>query len=226
MIEKIVYDFGAHNGSNIPYYLAIFDKVIAVEANPTLSNEIVNKFKNEIDSNRLVVLNNVISLKSEMVDFYIHEHNSVLSQFPVPSDIENFKKIYIESKTPSEIINTYGDPEYVKIDVEHTDAEILKDLFINKIFPRYISAEVHDVTVFSLLTSSNVYNSYKILDGKSISSIYENININEKKYSFPFHSAGPMFEDIKSPELNKEQLFYLLAEERLGWKDIHAKRSY
>jgi len=34
-----------------------------------------------------------------------------------------------------------------------------------------------------------------------------------------------MFDDIESSELNKEELFYELAQQKLGWKDIHAKRD-
>ena len=223
--SKIVYDFGAHNGSNIPYYLLKFDKVIAVEANPILISEIEVKFKKEISENRLVLINCVVSSINGNVNFYIHKNNSVLSQFPTPPDIENFEIIKIESKKASDIIKEFGVPEYVKIDVEHTDAEILQDLFTNQIFPTYISAESHDILIFTTLVSSKQYLLYKILDGRSIYDLYQNKNINGQLYTFPFHSAGPMFEDIDSPELNKEQLFYELATQGLGWKDIHAKRS-
>lgn len=221
---KIVYDFGAHNGSNIPYYLLKFDKVVAVEANPILISEIEVKFKKEISENRLILINCAVSSINGNANFYIHKDNSVLSQFPTPSDIENFQVIRVESRKASDIVKEFGFPEYIKIDVEHTDVEILQDLFINKIFPMYISAESHDILVFTTLVSSRQYLSYKILDGRSIHDLYQNKNIDGQLYTFPFHSAGPMFEDIDLPELNEEQLFYKLAMQGLGWKDIHAKR--
>ena len=44
---KIIYDFGAHNGNDIPYYLTKADKVVAVEANPGLAAQIKERFKDE-----------------------------------------------------------------------------------------------------------------------------------------------------------------------------------
>lgn len=223
---KIVYDFGANNGSNIPYYLLKFDKVIAIEANPLLIDEMKIKFKKEIDSNRLILVNCVVSSYTGDVDFYIHKNNSVLSQFPIPIDIENFNMIKIKSNKPSDIVKEFGFPEYIKIDVEHTDAEIINDLFKNEIYPNYISAEIHDIMVFSLITACQKYKKYKLLDGKTINELYSNKSINNNIYTFPFHSAGPMFEDIDDEEMNEIELFNKIVKVGLGWKDIHAKRNY
>jgi FkbM family methyltransferase len=222
--KKIVYDFGAHNGSNIDYYLLKFDKVIAVEANPLLISEMNIKFKKEIDQEKLVLVNCVVSSSDDIVNFYIHKHNSVLSQFPVPSDLENFDVIKIQSKKASDIIKKFGTPEYVKIDVEHTDAEIIDDIFKNEFYPKYLSAEIHNSLVFSLITASKKYNQYKLLDGKTINEIYSNRKINNVTYTFPFHSAGPMFEDIDGQSMGESELLNKIIEVGLGWKDVHAKR--
>jgi len=222
---KIVYDFGANNGSNIPYYLLKFDKIIAVEANPKLIHEMSIKFENEIRDGRLILINCVVSLKSENVKFFIHKDKSVWSQFPVPNDIKNFYTIDIISKKASDIVREHGDAEYIKIDVEYIDSQVISDLFENKIFPRYISSEVQDVLVFSLITASQKYDCYKLLDGKSINDIYRNVNINGASYTFPIHSAGPMWEDIPQKSMNLRELFDELHKQGLGWRDIHAKRS-
>jgi FkbM family methyltransferase len=214
---KIVYDFGANNGINIPYYFSKFDKIVAVDANPAMTEQIKNKFKKEIENNRLVVVNCVLSEFENNVDFYIHKDNDVLSSAVLPKDPENYKLVTLPSKKASDIVFEFGEPNYIKIDVEHMDFFVIKDLFQNKIYPDYISAECHDVKVFSLLVSSEQYKSYKLLDGASINSIYGD--------KFPYHSAGPIWEDIKEKELDAEELFYELAEKKLGWKDIHAKRK-
>ena len=54
-MKKIIYDFGANNGDNIPYYLLKSDLVIAVEANPELCNLIKNRFNKEIEDIKLIV---------------------------------------------------------------------------------------------------------------------------------------------------------------------------
>lgn len=223
--SKIVYDFGANNGSNIPYYLLRFDKVIAIEANPELAKYICNKYSEYIESKRLFVENCAVSDENNKIDFYVHKTNNVLSQLPKPENVDDFDIISIMCVKPSEIIKKYGEAEYVKIDVEHSDAKILHEIFSAGIFPNYISAEIHDISIFSLLTYTDVYTSFKILDGKSISDIYKNVDVSGISYSFPFHSAGPMFEDIDQKPLNKTELFNKLSIVGLGWKDIHAKRN-
>ena len=42
-MKKIIYDLGAGDGSNIPYYLLKADTVVAVEANSRLCQIIKNK---------------------------------------------------------------------------------------------------------------------------------------------------------------------------------------
>jgi hypothetical protein len=221
---KIVYDFGAHNGSNIPYYLLKFNKVVAIEANPELAKEIKHRFKNEIEKGKVVVLNSVVSLLEQDVDFYIHKTNSVLSQLPAPQDIENFNVIQLKSKKASSIIFEHGLPEYVKIDIEHTDPEIIEDLFANGIFPKYLSAEMYQILSFIKVAASNRYQEYKLLDGRSVSEVYSNVLINNQEYSFPFHSAGPMWEDIKQEPMDLNTFFNELGRQGLGWKDMHVKR--
>ena len=63
---KIIYDFGANNGDNIPYYLLKSDLVVAVEANPDLSNNIKKRFEKETINKKLVVLNYVISTERKL----------------------------------------------------------------------------------------------------------------------------------------------------------------
>jgi FkbM family methyltransferase len=224
-MRKIVYDFGAHNGDNIPYYLLRFDCVVAVEANPDLALQIQMRFQNEISEGRVIVENCVVSKIHGEVDFYIHKTNSVLSQLSRPDkELHNFFPMKLSSRRPSEIIRIYGSPQYVKVDVEFTDFDILEDMFNAGIYPPYLSAEVHDIRVFSILTSSRYYEDFKIVDGHSVQKLYRNVDIGGDLYSFPYHSAGPFYEDVNSKVMTATELFLALAKVGLGWKDIHAKK--
>ena len=99
----------------------------------------------KLDKNQIEIIN------KDYV-FYISKEKSVWNQYPKPflndeeitsTDknnyfdefyrplIDNFKKIYLPSKDVLEIIETYGYPFYIKIDVERYDHEILKRLLIN-----------------------------------------------------------------------------------------------
>ena len=60
-MKKIIYDLGAGDGSNIPYYLLKADIVVAVEANPKLCQIIKKKFNKEISKKNLIVENVIIT---------------------------------------------------------------------------------------------------------------------------------------------------------------------
>jgi FkbM family methyltransferase len=230
--KKVIYDLGANNGDDIPYYLLKSDVVVAVEANPILCEIINEKFKAEIQAEKLIIENCVIIDKvvSSSVDFYIHKSNHVLSQLPrpAPSDLMMFEKVVLPAKAISELIDSYGHPYYVKIDIEHYDAQIIRALFSTAVFPPFISAESHSIEVFALLVAQGGYNAFKLVDGQSVSIIYSNRLIiceNERKqvtFSFPFHAAGPFGNDVDGEWMTADNFLKVLALEGLGWKDIHA----
>jgi FkbM family methyltransferase len=232
MKKKVIYDLGANKGDDIPYYLLKSDIVVAVEANPVLCEAINEKFKTEIEAGRLIVENCIVTDKaaSDAVDFYIHKSNHVLSQLPqpAPSNLMMYEKVALPAKAISELIDRHGQPYYIKIDIEHYDAQILRALFSAGIFPPFISAESHSIDVFALLVAQGGYSAFKMVDGRSVSKVYSNRLIicdNERKqvkFSFPFHAAGPFGNDVDGSWMTADNFFKVLALEGLGWKDIHA----
>lgn len=227
-MKKVIYDFGANNGDNIPYYLRKADLVVAVEANPLLCEHIRTRFSVEISQKKLILENFVLTDcdKSGEVFFYRHKTNHVLSQFPRPSDLENFDEILLPSKSVIQVIAGHGDPYYIKVDIEHYDEEILRELFENDIRPPFISAESHSIEVFSLLVSLGRYDAFKLVEGNIVSIIYQNHKIvtsdGLETYSFPHHSAGPLGDDLNGQWMTANNFFRFLGFVGLGWKDIHA----
>lgn len=225
---KIIYDFGSNNGDDIPYYLKKSDLVIAVEANPVLCDQIRDRFLEHIQGGSLIVENCVLNVEesTEPVKFYIHKTNHVLSQFPRPNNIEDFKEEFLPSKNVIGLIEKYGKPYYIKIDIEQYDQVILRYLFHNGIMPSYISSESHSIEIFAILVALGKYNSFKLVDGATVWDRYKDCNIQTndgiQKYSFPHHSAGPFGNDIYGPWMTAANFFSVLAFAGLGWKDIHA----
>lgn len=121
----VIYDLGSNNGDDIPYYLQKSSKVVAVEANPVLVKQIELRFSEEILGGKLIVEHCVLTTKNKggLVPFYIHKHNHVLSQFPIPekSSISDFDETMIKSKNIIDIVGCYGRPYYIKIDLENYD---------------------------------------------------------------------------------------------------------
>jgi FkbM family methyltransferase len=230
-VSELVYDFGMNNGDDVDYYLRKGHKVIAVEANPKLCTLCEERFRSEIKSGSLTVLNVALSdgSSSGSVNFYIHKKHHFLSQLlePAPGETDDFERIRVPQQRASGIVNEYGSPHYIKIDIEGLDSAILRDLFDAGIKPDFISAEAHSVNVFAILVAGG-YNCFNLVDGPSVRSAYGNTVINTlngtEKYSFKAHSAGPYGEDLASPWLDSDSFFYLLAAEELGWKDIHASK--
>jgi len=227
-MKKIIYDLGANNGDDIPYYLKKADLVVAVEANPDLCRQIEKRFANEIEQKSVVVENFVVTdgTMSGDVLFYPHKFNHVLSQLPMPNDITQFEEMLLPSKSVMELISTHGDPYYIKIDIEHYDAAILRALFTRNISPPYISAESHSTEVFALLVALGKYNAFKLVEGTYVAHTYRQHTITTRRgpetYSFPRHSSGPFGDDIPGHWMTADNFFRLLAFVNLGWKDIHA----
>ncbi|UWZ84092.1 FkbM family methyltransferase [Occallatibacter riparius] len=230
MQRKIIYDFGANNGDDIPYYLKKADVVVAVEANPSLCREIETRFSEEIRDGRLQVENCVVAAEgsSPEVYFYLHKRHHVLGQFPEPDAtvIGDFEKVLLPAKSVMQIVGEHGAPYYIKIDIEHYEEVILKELFRNAVKPAFISAEAHSIQVFALMAGMGEYSAFKLVDGETVAKKYRSHAIRVgggvEPYSFPAHSAGPFGEDIAGEWMNADDLFHVLAKEGLGWKDIHA----
>ena len=209
---KVIYDLGANNGDDIPYYLTKADKVVAVEPNISLVHSINQRFVDEIQSGKLIIEGCAVTTTQESeVDFYLCD-DPVLSTLK-PTENSRYQKTTLPAKNIVQLINEHGLPHYIKIDIEFYDHIILRYLLENGIRPPYISAESHTIEVFALMIVLGDYNKFKLVDGDTVQNVYP---------SFPRHAAGPFGEDINGDWYDKDQFFNVLAEAKLGWKDIHA----
>lgn len=226
--QELIFDFGANAGQNLDYYLSRADKVIAIEANPELCLLMKRKFEKEIASGQLLIENYCITdsnTSSEKVSFFVHNTNSLFSQFDIPILTEDYHQIEVPAISAAQLIMKHQTEDsnilYIKIDLEGFDSKILKNLFNNNIFPKYISAESHDIEVFAALVNCGRYSSFSLIDGKSVPKFHWANGVGVKK-SFITHSAGPFGQDIKENWYDKNCFFKVLFYHQLGWKDIHA----
>jgi FkbM family methyltransferase len=232
--RKIIYDFGANNGSDIPYYLKKAELVVAVEANPSLCRGIEERFSTAIKEGRLRVENCVLvdDGADQEVYFYLHKRHHVLGQFPQPDEsvIGDYNKVLLPSQTVMQILHKHGAPYYIKIDIEGYDEAILRELFRNGVRPPFISAESTSIQVFALLAGMGEYSAFKLVEGATVAKKYRNrmicVNGGREVYSFPPHSAGPFGEDIAGEWMNADDLFNVLAAKKMGWRDIHATNLF
>jgi FkbM family methyltransferase len=228
--KKIIFDFGSNNGQNLSYFLEKAEIVICVEANTILTERIKKKFKHHINNNSLFIENICLSEIDGVKDFYISKKSDHKSTLIPPQNKENYHRITIPSMTPSNIIKKYrnklliNEIEYIKIDIEGYDHIILDDLFKNNIYPKYLSAEVHDSIVINLILNSP-YKSFKFLEGNEIGINVKKIKfLNYKqesiKIDFIQGSSGPYGEDIPGKYYARDSVINYFLNNGLGWKDI------
>lgn len=230
-MKKIIYDLGASIGENLDYYLLKSDLVICVEANPFNCEKIITKYKKEILNKRIIVENCVIGIDENLKysDFYIHNNNYLLGQFPLPvgNSLENFKKINVCHKNVKEIFEKHGPAHYIKIDLENYDETILKKIFDERIFFNYLSYEIKNIDNLNLFSQYFDNLAFKIVDGHNIKYNYSNYKINvfnhKLKFNFDQNSAGPFGNDIEGNWINHNDFFNLLKFKLKyhGWYDIH-----
>jgi FkbM family methyltransferase len=228
--KRVIYDFGANNGDDIPYYLKKADLVVAVEANPVLCREMEEKFSGELRTDKLKIENCVLTDEGNApeVYFYLHKRRHVLGQFPQPAEevIVNYTKTRLPSRSVLEILREYGTPYYIKIDLEGYDEVILRQLLQNGYRPPFISAESSSIQILALLAGLGDYKAFKLVEGSTVHKEYRRHTISvesgKEVFAFPAHSAGPFGDDIKGEWMNADDLFDALSVKKMGWRDIHA----
>lgn len=129
-----------------------------------------------------------------------------------------------------DLIADYGNPYYIKIDLEGYDSCVLSQLFEAKIFPDYLSAEAHISLPFALIDESGAYNSYQIMDARKFSGMSfacpGQSDVDIEFGCFHEGTSGPFGVDIPSPWMNSRQCLTNLAIAGLGWRDIHALKQH
>lgn len=128
---KLIFDIGANEGNTADLYSKIAEKVIAFEPNPNLHKRLESRFK---DTN-VVIDKRAVDNKTGESIFSICDANS-LSTFS-ESWIKNGRfsernywdiKIPVSVVTLQDAIAEYGVPDYIKIDVEGYEYEVLQGL--------------------------------------------------------------------------------------------------
>ncbi len=166
MNENLIYDIGMHNGDDTAYYLSLGYNVIAIEASPDLVEKGKLRFQQEIADKRLEILNVGIASKSDFMDFYLNKANSVWNSFDKEIGERGglgFEIIKIRTTGLDEIIGDKGLPYYMKIDIEGNDILCLMSLTGSKEKPKYISAEVNDISILNKLYELG-YRKFKLID--------------------------------------------------------------
>jgi FkbM family methyltransferase len=229
MEKKLVFDIGMHIGQDTINYLKEGFKVIAIEANPILTERNAHRFKKHINDGSLIMLNVGISDKEGVLPFYINKRTSEWSSFDfnigsrnnTPYEVKN-----IPCVTTASLFEKYGMPYYLKIDIEGLDYLCVNDL-PNTDGPqnvKYVSCEATNVslietlykkgyTKFKLIHQSYNFNPINLkLERNPLFTkflfLYTGIRLKIRRFirlRYPYSSSGPIPEKTKGEWLSYEK---------------------
>jgi len=140
---KLVYDVGMHHGQDTQFYLAQGHDVIAIDADPGIVEQNRATFAGQIESGQLRILNCAVADRNGTMPFYLSENSVWNSLKKGISDREgSFKReIEVEARTLKSLLEEFGPPVYMKIDIEGYDAVALRSMQGAAGMPEYISVE-------------------------------------------------------------------------------------
>jgi FkbM family methyltransferase len=230
--KPLIYDLGMNQGRNIPYYLAKGFRVVAVDAAPNLIAQAAQQYAEAVAVGDLTLVNVCLAETGGALPFYLNTVDTVHSSFVPPPQLgPEWSVVEVPTIRASELLRKYGDPTFVKVDVEGYDFFVLKDLLLSGLRPPNISVEAHTLNVVCALITMG-YVDFQLINGREIGRSIARLDVRHvdgtvAPYVFPRHSAGPFGDDLPGPWLNGEavvlQWIGRSAFYGRGWVDIHAR---
>lgn len=147
--KKLAFDIGAFNGDDTAHYLEAGYRVVAVEANPTLAEQLLNRFREEVASGTCVILNVGVSDREGPAPFYICERLPIWSSFDEASasrDGMEVRKVWVDCITFARLLEQFGVPYFLKTDIEGADRHCILSLGSDT-RPHYVSFEAESDAV-------------------------------------------------------------------------------
>ncbi|MEQ9259843.1 MAG: FkbM family methyltransferase [Roseovarius sp.] len=219
MISDLVIDAGMHRGEDTEFYLKKGFRVVGVEANPKLCELVAKQQKDRLSSGELQIVNAAVVETSGPTTFYINDQVSDWGTTN-KSWVERNQKMGTTSREVTvqgmrfgEILDTYGTPYFLKIDIEGNDTLCLEGLRGRKTVPKYISIEsgktnwaelVHEFDLFRELG----YSRFKIVNQVPIDKqVCPNPPKEGKqvKHDFKFGSSGLFGEEAPGRWLTRTE---------------------
>jgi FkbM family methyltransferase len=163
-IKDLIYDVGMHNGDDTAYYLSRGYRVISIEADSGLVEKGKIRFVDQLKNQNLTIINAGIHFEKGMFDFYINEVHNEWNSFD--KSIANRDGLpYHTAKVPcypfGEILEQYGVPYYLKVDIEGHDYLCIQGLD-QKNLPKYISIEGNHIDLLQSLAAKG-FKKFKLI---------------------------------------------------------------
>jgi FkbM family methyltransferase len=153
----LIFDVGFHRGEDTDFYLKKGFRVVAVEANPALYGAGTERFRSDIESGRLTMLNVAIADEDGPVRFFVNsratEWGTIRAEFAARNTElgAQSREITVPGVRFERILGEFGVPYYLKIDIEGADLLCLQGLARMKERPTHLSLESSKTSWSALL---------------------------------------------------------------------------
>lgn len=147
MNEHLIIDVGMHTGRDTEFYLKKGFNVVAIEANPALVDQTKSRLAQYVDEGTLTICNVAVADHEGEIEFFINDNHddwgTTSKEFAARNEGWGTKNstITVRCKPFDRILEQYGMPYYLKIDIEGADLLCVQALVKYDERPRYISIE-------------------------------------------------------------------------------------
>ena len=131
----MIFDIGANHGLFTDVCLQQFPgkKIVTIEANPHLYNVLLAKYNN---NSQVIVLHTLVSKDTDtLIPFYLSNADTIstastdwITKSRFTGSYIWYEPIMLKSKSLDSLIEEYGIPDLIKIDVEGYEYEVLSGL--------------------------------------------------------------------------------------------------
>jgi FkbM family methyltransferase len=213
-VHNLIYDLGCHNGQDSDFYLKK-GFTVAVEAYPELCERLKQRFSREIAEKRFVLVEKAIGERLGDIEFFVNSQRStwgtISHNHKERSGAQGsaWTKIIVPSIPLSSLIDRFGVPYYLKIDIEGADIVCLEALMKSQDRPNFISIErqpfLADQFKELRLLKALGYRRFKIVDQMVVirqqppNPALEGVYVN---HQFEFDASGLFGEETPGPWLS------------------------
>lgn len=174
-------DVGVHRGEDTMFYLKKGFRVVGIEANPALYEELQDRFRQYIVRGDLKLLNVAVAAQDGPVTFYRNLTKSDWGTiYPDRADRNQrlqapSETVTVEGRRFEHILNEFGIPYYLKVDIEGADLLCVSALRQTKDKPKLLSFESTKTSWKGLcneltLLSELGYRKFKVVSQKDVPS--------------------------------------------------------
>ena len=180
-MSELIYDVGMDNGDDSLFYLRKGFRVVAVEADPQLCDTARERLRSFLENGQLTIVNRAVVPTAGPVTFH---RSSTSGWGTVVEDWHRYnvahgvaaESVVVDGTTLADLINSHGQPFYLKVDIEGMDRLALESLAATTVRPRYLSIETsfdRSLTMASVESEFDTlarlgYDRFKIVDQEEV----------------------------------------------------------